>query len=445
MTSRGGLWGWLDVVGGSCGFGGQQKQRQWVKAIPELVPQEVPGMDEAMLSKISQVGGSLEEKLQTVIDHFRGSARHLESLQTLLRKKACLDRAAAGFDDELPTEVQAVISEGTYGEGFLKAYDAQTFLLYREEIVPGHEYRLALEVHTGGAYWSGIAAQDAATVVHKVETVSASSQVEGSASILSQFGAAQRGAVFVWRWHHMPEKGPYALPRWLEQALVAEGNDPLRKLEVQIEAIRRWEQQLRNETAQHLKKGKEIKDPYIREVLRLWPTEVDGQKFDQPKKCAWIEGLDSKLFVGRAVVVHQAPYDESHTLLLKALIAKRHVEADAPPEGNPPYKLTTTWQWLAPAPASDGVQVPALPQSAALPGSSSRAGLPSRSEALPDSGGGYYAAPATPQTSGGYIPTESSLKENVAPMTAETPAIQPSPAESQIDPQGGVGLAKGGG
>jgi len=345
MAKVGGLWGWVQDVGKTCGFAQPvQQPAMWVRANPELFPQEVPGMSEELLAQVSQAGGSPEEKITAVLDTFRTSARHLESLQTVLRRRALERREQAG-EDHFPSEVEEVIAEGTYMDSFLEAFDGQSFLLYREEIVPCHEYRLALEVHSGGAYWSNIATQEAAQVRHKVETISASSPLEGSAVLVSQYGTGQRGAVFVWRWQHMLDSGPYNVPEWLSRSLGGDGGDPLRKLQAELETILRWEQQARQETAQHVKKGAEIKDPYIREVLRLWPSETDAQGDLQLKKCAWVEGLDSRLFVGRTVLVVKVPFDASHGLTLHALIAKRHQEDTAPSEKDPPYRLTTTWQW----------------------------------------------------------------------------------------------------
>lgn len=248
----------------------------------------------------------------------------------------------------MPDEVQEVIKEGTYFESFLNTFDGQSFMIHSEEIVPGHEYRLALEVHTGGAYWSNIPVDTTNIVRHRVETVSASSQNEGSASIVAQYGAAQRGAVFVWRWMHMPDRGPYELPSWLRKALSADGNDPLRKLQGEVEALRRWEGQIKQDTAQHIKLGAELKNPYIREVLRLWPSEIDAQGCEQLKKCAWVEGLDPKLFTGKRALVHRVQYDADHALALNATIAIRHQE-EPPREGDPPYRLTTSWQWASQA------------------------------------------------------------------------------------------------
>eukprot|EP00927_Polykrikos_kofoidii_P061696 TRINITY_DN56531_c0_g1_i1.p1 TRINITY_DN56531_c0_g1~~TRINITY_DN56531_c0_g1_i1.p1 ORF type:complete len:416 (+),score=61.44 TRINITY_DN56531_c0_g1_i1:62-1309(+) len=389
------MWGWISSMGGTCGFGPQQqKSAMWVRATPELSPQDVPGMSDDLLGKICTDGGNIEEKIQCVIETFRCSARHLESLQTLLRRKAVDKRVDAGFADTLPDKVRDVISQGLYTEDILKTYDEQRFALYQEEIVPNHEYRLALEIHSGGAYWSSIPTQDDTPVVHKVETVTSASPVEGSSAIVAQFGSAQRGAVFVWRWHHLPERGPYCIPPWLEKVLTAEGNDPLRKLQTEIESIRRWEQQVRNETAQHVKTGQELTDIYIREVLKLWPTEIDPQGYEQLKKCAWVEGLDSKLFCGRNVNIHRVPFDDCHTLLLKAAIAKRHVEQDE--KGNsPPYRLTTTWQWVMPQPLL--CLSPEAPQQAARPSSlkslSSLHSFPMRQEVSRDA---HESASSTP-------------------------------------------------
>eukprot|EP00448_Togula_jolla_P012438 CAMPEP_0170604680 /NCGR_PEP_ID=MMETSP0224-20130122/19555_1 /TAXON_ID=285029 /ORGANISM="Togula jolla, Strain CCCM 725" /LENGTH=432 /DNA_ID=CAMNT_0010929605 /DNA_START=30 /DNA_END=1325 /DNA_ORIENTATION=+ len=354
MAQGGGLWGWMQSFGGTCGFGQAPKTHSmWVRAAPELCPQEVPGVSEELLAKIDTPGGSLEEKLEHVTDTFRSNARHLESLQQLLRLRAIERRAAEG-SDEFPAEVESVISKGTYQDSFLQAFDGQSFPLFGEQVIPYHEYRLALEVHSGGAYWSSISTQDSGSVQHKVEIVSASSPAEGSATIISHFGAAQRGAVFVWRWHHLPEKGPYQLPEWLDKVLLGEGNDPLRKLQAELEVVRRWHQQVRADTAQHIKQGGEIKDPYIREVLRLWPSETDAQGIQQLKKCAWVEGLDARLFVGRTVVAHRIPYDAIHTIVLHAHISKRHVdEEEVAKEGSPPYRLTTSWQWTAAAPTTE--------------------------------------------------------------------------------------------
>jgi len=308
-------------------------------------------MDHELLSKIRQPGGSMDEKLQEVSDIFRTSARHLESLQQVLRKRKLekMDTlASTGVANAMSDEVREVIREGTYLESFLSDFDGQNFVVHSEEIVPGHEYRLALEIHTGGAYWSNIPLDTSGAVRHRVETVSASSQNEGSASVVAQFGSAQRGAVFVWRWIHLPDRGPYDLPKWLSRGLSTEGSDPLRKLQGETEALKRWEGQIKQDTCKHLKSGTELKNPYIREVLRLWPTEMDAQGSEQLKKCAWVEGLDPKLFTGKRVLVHRVQYDSDHALALNATTAMRHQE-EPPKEGDPPYRLTTSWHWASQA------------------------------------------------------------------------------------------------
>ncbi|CAE8677972.1 unnamed protein product [Polarella glacialis] len=365
---------WVQDVTKSCGFAHPAgAPPMWVKATPDLFPQEVPGLSEELLERVRRPGGSLEEKTEAVNDVFRTSARHLESLQQVLRRRALERRSDK--EERFPDEVEEVISEGTYLDAFLEAFDGQSFLLYREEIVPSHEYRLALEVHSGGAYWKGISTQDSDGVRHKVETVGASSPHEGSATIISQFGAAQRGAVFVWRWNHMLDQGPYNLPEWLDRALCAEGNDPLRKLQGELEALRRWEQQVKVDTCRYVKTGTELKDIYVREVLRLWPSEIDhAGGGEHLKKCAWVEGLDSNLFTGRTLLVHRVPYDSSHTLGLHASIACRHVDV-IDKEKSPPYRLTTAWHWMRdPAPtltAPAAASYPAAVSSTAAAASSS--------------------------------------------------------------------------
>jgi len=303
----------------------------------------VPGLSEELLQKAGSFGGSLEEKIEEVMKLCRTSARHLEGLQQVLRRQALEKRKQDC--KELPSAVEEVISEGTYPESFLEAFDGHSFLLHSEEIVPSHEYRLALEVNSGGAYWKSIPVQEGEAVRHKVETVTASSPAEGSMNIISQFGAAQRGAVFVWRWQHVLDAGPYNLPEWLEKALSLEGNDPLRKLATELEALKRWELQVERETCKYLKQTNEIKDVYIREVLRLWPSETDHQGVEACKKCAWVEGLDANLFTGRNVLVQKVPYDSGHTYVLHCHIARRQL-GDSDKEQGPPYRLTTSWQWL---------------------------------------------------------------------------------------------------
>lgn len=334
----------------------------WVRANPDLFPLEVPGMDADLLARIRQPGGSPEGKMVDVLDAFRNSARHLESLQQVLRKRELqkLDDIA-GVGVAVPADVREVIREGAYYETFLSAYHDKSFSIHCDEIVPNHQYRLALEVHTGGPYWSSIPTDSSEVVRHQVETVSASSQVEGSGTVVSQFGSGQRGAVFVWRWQYVPEPGRYDLPSWLQGALSTEGNDPLRKLQSELEALRRWENQVKSESAELVKQGTEIKDPYVREVLKLWPTEVDAQGCQQLKKCAWVEGLDPKLFTGKRVLVHRRHWNPEHVFQLYCTIAQRHQE-EPPKETDPPYRLTTTWHWSAQAGA--GAQASGAPEKA---------------------------------------------------------------------------------
>jgi hypothetical protein len=316
----------------------------WVQVQPELCPKEVPGMDDELLAKVSVLGGSFEEKISCVTDAFRTNARKLESLQTLFRRNAAVVENSSeegGLSKDLPPEILQAISTGTISDSSLDTFDGQSFPLYAKEIVPGHEYCLVLEVHSGGSYWSGVSAQNVEPIEHLIETVT------GSSTIIAQYGAAQRCAVFVWRWRFCQDRGPYNLPRWLDRVLKTDGNDPLRKLQEELAIVSGWVQQERASTACYVKAGKAIKDPYIREVLRLWPTEVDAQGTDQLKKCAWIEGLDSDLIVGRRVLVVRVPYDDYHSFALHATIAKRHQDALLSQETNPPYRLTTTWQWIS--------------------------------------------------------------------------------------------------
>lgn len=383
--ARSTVWEWMQQIGGTCGFtqaAPAQPRAMWVRAAPELAEREVPGVGLELRAIIDAPGGSLEDKLQAVVDSFRSATRHLESLQVLLRNRA-IDKREERGEPAWPEEVQKVISTGQYPESFLQAFDGQSFLLHRDEVVPYHEYRLALEVHSGGAYWSSIPVQDSGSVMHSVETVSASGGAEGSATVISQFGAAQRGAVFVWRWKHEPYVGPHALPDWLAKSLSAEGNDPVRKLIGELEAVRRWQEQVKSETAKHIKRATEIKDLYVREVLRLWPCETDSAGFEQVKKCAWVEGLDPQLFVGKPVTVRYLHYDAGHSLALHATINKRHQE-DPTKENNPPYRLTTTWHW-ATAPQggpSSSKSVQATPRSSGRPGTSQSKDPPPNTESI---------------------------------------------------------------
>jgi hypothetical protein len=347
--SRGLVWEWVHGIAKGCGFPEPSRRRepgQWVRSNPILSSQELPGVPDDVLNQVRVPGGSLEDKLEKVINSFLCSARHLEGLQQVLRRRA-LEEQSARVAPELPAEVIKVIDSGYYGDRFLKDFDGKTFPISSEEVIPGHEYCLALEVHSGGAYWSHLPASDESSGNNKVETVSASSSSEGSAGMLSHYGAAQRGAVFVWRWRRLPALENESLPGWLIKALSGESNDPLRKLQSELEAVRRWQQRAVLDTALHAKKGMEVKDPYVREVLRLWPCH--GEQGGELKTCAWVEGLDPKLFIGKNVVVARLAYDEDHTFVLHAVMSKRHCE-DEPDGSNPPYTLKTTWGWSTGAP-----------------------------------------------------------------------------------------------
>merc|ERR1712137_974010 len=90
------LWGWLNAIGGTyCIAPPPRQSAEWVQAMPEFTPNEVPGVSEELLEKISGEGGSIEEKLQCVIESFLASAGHLEGLQTLFRRIAVDTRAEA--------------------------------------------------------------------------------------------------------------------------------------------------------------------------------------------------------------------------------------------------------------------------------------------------------------------------------------------------------------
>ncbi|CAK0873141.1 unnamed protein product, partial [Prorocentrum cordatum] len=339
-------------VSSTCGFSGPpaaDRDTSWAsrpsRGDPGPLFQEVPGVEAGVLERVRAPGGSLEEKLELVLGSVRASARRLEGMQLELRHRAMSQWRQDGAEP-LPQQVGEAVSEGTYQEAFLDAFDGQAFPLYAEEVAPAHVYSLALEVHSGGPYWCNIPVRETGSVRHRVETVSASSAAEGSASAVSHFGAAQRGAVFVWRWRHLRDAGPHELPAWLQKALGSEGNDPVRKLQAELEAVRRWAGQQRLATAQRAKGANEVKDIYMREVLRLWPCEPDPHGSEQLKPCAWVEGLDAKLFVGRSVLVCRAWYDEDHALALHAAIARRHAQG-ASQEGGPPYRLTAAWRWTA--------------------------------------------------------------------------------------------------
>lgn len=329
---KGGLFGWLESSLGLCGWAENTNRQKWVRATPDLFPREVPGMTEDVLEELRLAGGSLESKIQRVSNIFRGNARHLEGLQQVLIRSVLRDGGP-----ELPQQVRDVLTKGTYTDAFLNAFDGHVFPIHAKEVAPYHEFQLAMEVRAGGKYWAGSAGVQDDETQQKIETIGYSADEAVSLG-------GERGAVFVWRWVHFPDRGPYDLPAWLTGALAGEGPDPERKLQNELDVVDRWIQQLRQETADYVRKGPELKDPYIREVLRLWPSEMDIHQRQQLKKCAWIEGLEPEMFVGRKVLVACVSYDASHAMALGAIISKRHQEEPAQ-EGDPPYKLTSTWQW----------------------------------------------------------------------------------------------------
>lgn len=342
---------WLSTAVGTCGFQNDPRERhRCAKATPEWMMPEAPGLSDQLLRDVRAPGGSLPEKMRRVLEAFRSSAHELECQQPLLRRRA-LERAqpclSTGDDADAayPLEVRTLLEDGTYTDGFLKRFDDRSFVVHASEIVPGHEYCLALEVSTGGKYWSNVSTGDEAdTTRHSAETVNASSAGEGCESVLAQYGAAQRGAVFVWRWRKLEDLDD-DLPEWLSRTLTGEGDDPVRKLQEALEAVRRWEHGIREDTAMHVKHPTELRDPYLREVLKLWPVGYTdyGEVLDT---CAWVEGLDSSHFVGRKVALHRVRYDRDHALVLHAQISKRHADDEIPPQdGDAPYRLTTSWAW----------------------------------------------------------------------------------------------------
>ena len=128
-----------------------------------------------------------------------------------------------------------------------------------------------------------------------------------------------------------------------ERALTLEGNDPLRKLQTELEAVQRWQHKVEQEASKYIKQENCVKDPYIREVLRLWPTD-NKEGMEHVKNCAWVEGLDANLFTGRNVMVQKVAYDALHNYVLHCSIAKRR-GGETDKEQGPPYRLTTCWQW----------------------------------------------------------------------------------------------------
>lgn len=253
-------------------------------------------------------------------------------------------RKLRGFST-LPHEVQEIVQHGMYTDSFLSAFDGQVFQLHGEQVAPYHEYCLALEVHAGGKYWANMCVEES-DVRHNVHVVT-SDQSGGIENTTKGTGSAQRGAMLVWRWKYVPERGPYDLPVWLSSALHLEGNDPLVKLQAELESLSRWEQLQQEDTLNHVRKAPELHDRYIRELLRLWPSEP-GSHGDTLKKTAWIQGLKEEAFVGKTVLIAEVAYgDESdgHMFALHVVISKKHSEDFWGDTKNPHYRLKTMWRW----------------------------------------------------------------------------------------------------
>jgi len=347
---------------------------------------------EDVLTRVSRPGGSLEDKLGMLGGHFHDRARRLESMLQEFRSQAGDSASCEEASPEYPREVLDVVVEGMYTDPFLDAFDGQQFRIHSEQIVPGHAYCLSLEVHSGGAYWKGVSNSD--DVRHPVATLGLSS----SLSDVNPMGSAQRGAMFVWRWQRVDSEGALdKLPAWFNRLLRADGDDPVQKVHAEHDAVQRWHAQLDSDTGDIIKKRVlDLQDPYIREVLRLWPVEpredaqstIGGQ---QLKKRAWVEGLPPEYFCGKSVVVHRANYDAegSHCLILKATIS----QAEALKEGEAPYRLATTWQWAS---ANSYVAMPARVPPLPLGTYKASANSPGSTDV---SGGGLYSGYSSSATS----------------------------------------------
>lgn len=333
---------------------------QWVQATPNLFPGGVPGLPEASLTDIRVPGGSLERKLTSVMKTITENARHLENMSTLYKLSSIRDGSSCG----LPKAVQEVVESGTYTDRFLAAYDGQVFQIHCEEIAPDHEYRYVLEVHCGGKYWAAMPGD--AEVRHNVEVVAPSTHNEVS----DDFGSAQRGVILVWRWHHVPRGEMYDIPSWLTNVLGTDGHDPLRKLRGEHDALSRWEQHQHEDIVKHVRQSGDLKDPYIKELLKLWPTAVGSHGSDVLKKTAVIEGLKEDVFLNKTVLVVSLPYDDSHTLCLHAMISRRRQGPVTGSPSPPGYRLTTAWRWSA---ASSSSHIQPL-RDASIDGTSSVAG-----------------------------------------------------------------------
>lgn len=333
---------------GNCGFDFQKGPSQrFIRATGQLF-NACPGLDEDLLVELQSPGGSPEEKLQRTIDALGHGVRRLEALEHVLRTRVLEQRT------ELPAEVREVVGKGTHSDSFVTSFAGKEYTLHTEEIAPGHAYCLVLEVHSGGPYWAGVSTRDA-DIQHRVETIT-SSDVGGS-SLGDR--SAERGAVLAWRWQRVTSEGAdlssYSLPSWLTRVFASEGDDPLQKLHAELQAVQRWEESMKSQTAKYSQESSELKNPYIREVLRLWPSETDIHGNAQLKRCAWVEGLDPEYFVGKTVTLARVSYDADHAMVLKATIGRRHIEEPAKEE-EPPYRLTLSWQWSSSEFAAKGVQ-----------------------------------------------------------------------------------------
>eukprot|EP00811_Abedinium_folium_P035519 NODE_8305_length_1506_cov_5.167513.p1 GENE.NODE_8305_length_1506_cov_5.167513~~NODE_8305_length_1506_cov_5.167513.p1 ORF type:complete len:389 (-),score=135.96 NODE_8305_length_1506_cov_5.167513:259-1425(-) len=330
------MWAWLlgsppkappsapPISGGN----GVDSRRMWVRAMPQpFMDDAVPGIDEGLLSMLRVPSGSPEEKLQCTISAFKASARHAESLQQVFLRRAFEKRTAAG-KSVLPADVVEAIQETAPSEAFLSRRGGEQFVIHAEEIVPYHEYVLVLKIRAqGSSSWAGGGAAQEAAIPRRPDK-----------------GAAATGHCYMlaWHWRHLPDQPPHDLPSTLHIALAAEGNDPLAKLRAALQDIRAWETRTRPNTAYWLQASPLLSnDPYVREVLRLWPCEGDPAAWNAPRNCAAVEGLDPELFVGRAVKVCRVPYDSLHALVLQARITKRCTHFD----NEPPFQLELAWDW----------------------------------------------------------------------------------------------------
>lgn len=344
MASFLNIWGRIRDLG-NCGFDFSKKgsAQRFVRATGQLFPHACPGLDEEFLLELQAPGGCPEEKLQRTIDALGHGVRRLEALEQVLRSRVLEQRK------DLPDEVREVVEKGTHSDSFVATFQGKEYELHREEIAPGHAYCLVLEVHSGGPYWAGVSTRDA-NVQHRVETItSMNSSINSTVGDRSPERSAERGAVLAWRWQriHSGEGGDissYGLPAWLAKVFATEGDDPLQKLQGELSAVQRWEESMKSETAKYSQESSEIKNPYIKEVLRLWPSETDIHGNAQLKRCAWIEGLEPHYFIGKTVTLARVSYDADHAMILRATIGRRHIEEPAK-EGEPPYRLTLSWQW----------------------------------------------------------------------------------------------------